>query len=61
MNRHRDRSEHGEDFLGPTAPERELSAHAPLGLAKLYESRGASWRPSDEEVSAYLELEGNGA
>ena len=32
-----------------------------LGLAKLYESRGASWRPSDEEVAAYLELEGNGA
>ena len=29
-----------------------------LGLAKLYEARGAKWQPSDEEVSALLALEG---
>lgn len=29
-----------------------------LGLAKLYEVRGNGWQPSDEEVLAFLALEG---
>lgn len=29
-----------------------------LGLAKIYEVRGNSWRPTDSEVSAFLALEG---
>jgi hypothetical protein len=28
-----------------------------LGLAKLYESRGAMWAPSDDEVQQHLELD----
>jgi hypothetical protein len=28
-----------------------------LGLAKLYEARGSSWQPTDEEVSALLAIE----
>lgn len=29
-----------------------------LGLAKLYEVRGNSWKPTDSEVSAFFGLEG---
>jgi hypothetical protein len=32
-----------------------------LGLATIYEARGASWQPSDEEVAALLAIDGNGA
>ena len=32
-----------------------------LGLAQMYEIRGSSWQPTDEEVSALLALERNGA
>lgn len=38
----------------------ELFAEDPLlllGLIQLFESRGASWHPSDAEVSAFLALE----
>lgn len=38
----------------------ELFADDPLqllGLIQIFESRGASWHPSDAEVSALLELE----
>lgn len=32
-----------------------------LGLAQVYEARGTSWQPTDEEVSALLAIECNGA
>lgn len=31
-----------------------------LGLAKLYEVRGAGWRPTDAEVSEFLEIDNDG-
>ncbi|KQW38419.1 hypothetical protein ASC76_10415 [Rhizobacter sp. Root404] len=32
-----------------------------LALATIYEERGAFWRPSDDEIAAYLNLEGGDA
>lgn len=31
-----------------------------LGLAKLYEIRGAGWMPTDAEVSEFLQIDSNG-
>lgn len=39
----------------------ELLAEDPLlllGLIQLFESRGASWHPNDDEVAAFLAMEG---
>jgi hypothetical protein len=54
----RDRS--GERFYRAENESCSLTAEDPLlllGLAKLYEARGASWQPTDEEVSAFLQME----
>ncbi len=50
----------GDQYFEADSPRCTLTARdllAVLGLAQLYEVRGAGWHSTNEEVSALLELE----